>query len=263
MDVSVVTLFPDLVLPTAEHGVVGRAAERGLLTLNCVNPRDHAERADRRVDDRPFGGGPGMVMAFRPLKNAIDAARHAVGDNAPVVGLTPQGEVFDQAKARALAALPGLILVPGRYEGIDERLAAAEFDEELSIGDYVLSGGELAAAVVIDAVTRLLPGVLGAEDSATTDSFSDGLLDWPHYTRPETIEGHAVPPVLVGGNHREIARWRRRAALGRTWERRPDLLAGRALDPLDRELLDEYIAGAQNADGDAMINENVRDSGDE
>ena len=244
MRIVVVTLFEALIEPTVAHGVVGRAAREGRLTVTCVNPRDHATRADRRIDDRPFGGGPGMVMAYEPLRRSIDAARQTVGAAVPVIGLTPQGQRFDQATAARLATLPGLVLVPGRYEGIDERVAETLFDAELSIGDYVLSGGELAAAVVIDAVARLLPGVLGDAESACHDSFSNGLLDWPHYTRPEQVGGLAVPAVLLSGDHDKIARWRRQQALGRTFERRPDLLEDTELSAEDRQLLDEYIKGA-------------------
>ena len=242
MQIAVVTAFDALITPTVTHGVVGRAADRGLLNVACINPRDYALRADGRIDDRPFGGGPGMVMAYEPLEHAVRAAQDWLDAPAPVIGLTPQGRPFDQQRAAALATLDGLILVPGRYEGIDERVAEHVFDEELSIGDYVLSGGELAAAVVIDAVTRLLPGVLGDSESASHDSFSGGLLDWPHYTRPEEVAGHAVPAVLLSGDHARIARWRRQQALGRTWQRRPDLLAAQELGEDDRRLLDEYIA---------------------
>lgn len=250
--VDVVSLFPDFVAQVAGHGVVGRAAERGLLTLQGWNPRDHAEGNYRRVDDRPFGGGPGMVMLIDPLRAALAAARAADPAPARVVYMSPQGRPFDQAKARELAALPRLVLLCGRYEGVDERLLAAEVDEELSIGDYVLSGGELAAAVVIDAVARLLPGALNDAESAAQDSFEpptgDGggplLLDCPHYTRPVEHELGAVPPVLLSGNHAAIARWRRQQALGRTWQRRPDLVDPAALSRADRALLDAFLAEA-------------------
>ncbi|MEO1036859.1 MAG: tRNA (guanosine(37)-N1)-methyltransferase TrmD [Pseudomonadota bacterium] len=243
MQIAVVTLFEGLIEPTATLGVVGRAVDAGLLGVTCVNPRDYAERADRRVDDRPFGGGPGMVLAYTPMCRAIDAACAAVGGEAKVIGLTPQGRRFDQRMAEELATLPSLVLVPGRYEGIDERVADARFDAEVSIGDYVLSGGELAAAVMIDSVARLLPGALGAAESASHDSFSDGLLDWPHYTRPEHVDDRAVPAVLMSGDHDRIARWRRQQALGRTWQRRPDLLAACRLSSEDQRLLEEFIAG--------------------
>lgn len=240
MRIEVVTLFPELVAAVVGHGIPRRAVERGLLALRCWNPRDYTEDRHRTVDDRPYGGGPGMVMKVEPLRRAIQAAR-AAAPGAKVVYLSPQGRRLDQAAVAAMAGLESLILVAGRYEGVDERLIELEVDEEWSIGDYVLSGGELAAMVVVDAVTRLLPGALGDEDSAEQDSFMDGLLDCPHYTRPEEIEGLRVPQVLLGGHHGEIERWRRKQALGRTWRRRPDLLEGRELSDRDRRLLDEYI----------------------
>ncbi|MEN1939609.1 tRNA (guanosine(37)-N1)-methyltransferase TrmD [Luteimonas sp. MJ246] len=250
MRIDVISLFPDFVSQMAGHGVVGRAAERGLLSLHGWNPRDHAEGSYRRVDDRPFGGGPGMVMLIDPLRAALAAARAA--DTAPVhvIYMSPQGRPLDQAKARELALLPRLVLLCGRYEGVDERLLAAEVDEELSIGDYVLSGGELAAAVVVDAVARLLPGALNDAESAAQDSFeADGgdgplLLDCPHYTRPVQHPLGVVPPVLLSGNHAAIANWRRQQALGRTWLRRPDLIDPGALSRADRRLLDEWLAEA-------------------
>jgi tRNA (guanine37-N1)-methyltransferase len=244
MQVEVVTLFPALVEAGLSAGVVGRARSSGLLRVGTENPRDHATDAHRTVDDRPFGGGPGMVLAPEPLATAIRAARARLPAGAPVIGLSAQGRRFEQAQARRLAALPGFGLVAGRYEGIDQRVVDALIDEELSIGDYVLSGGELPALVVIDAVARLLPGVLGDEASAGQDSFGAGLLDWPHYTRPESWEGRTVPPVLLGGNHAAIARWRLKQALGRTWRLRPDLLADRRLTPAERALLEEYCAEA-------------------
>jgi tRNA (guanine37-N1)-methyltransferase len=237
----VVTLFPDLVRGALEAGVTGRAVTRGLVSVGLQNPRDHATDAHRTVDDRPYGGGPGMVMMIEPLRSAIRAAR-VRAPGAPTVYLSAQGRRFDQACAVRYAGLPGLILVAGRYEGVDERLIELEVDEELSIGDYVLSGGELPALTVIDVVTRLLPGVLGDAQSAEQDSFVAGFLDWPHYTRPETFEGRAVPPVLVNGNHAAIRRWRLKQALGRTWQRRPELLAGVELTAEQRELLREFIA---------------------
>ncbi|MEM1263979.1 MAG: tRNA (guanosine(37)-N1)-methyltransferase TrmD [Pseudomonadota bacterium] len=247
MHIAVVTLFEALVAPTLAHGVVGRAVDAGRVRVDCVNPRQFAERADGRVDDRPFGGGPGMVLAYAPMVRAIEQAKRQVGESAPVIGLTPQGAAFDQRRAEMLATSSGFVLVPGRYEGIDERVAEAAFDEELSIGDYVLSGGELAAAVVIDAVARLVPGVLGDARSAGQDSFSDGLLDCPHYTRPDVVDGQSVPGVLLSGDHAQIARWRRQQSLGRTWQRRPDLLEQRLLSESDQALLDEYIAALPTA----------------
>ena len=241
MRIDVVTLFPELVQALTEYGIPRRAAERGLLQLETWNPRDFTRDRHRTVDDRPYGGGPGMVMLVEPLRDAIEAARQAAGEPAPVIYLSPQGRRLDQAGVRELAQRPRLILVAGRYEGIDERLIEAEIDEEWSIGDYVLSGGELAAMVLVDAVTRLLPGALGDADSAGQDSFTEQLLDYPHYTRPEEVDGRRVPEVLLGGNHAEIERWRRQQALGRTWERRPDLLEGLDLDEERQRLLDEYL----------------------
>jgi tRNA (guanine37-N1)-methyltransferase len=241
MRVDVVSLFPDFVAQMASHGVVGRARERGLLSIHGWNPRDFASGNYRRVDDRPFGGGPGMVMLIDPLRDCLAAASQADPAPAVVTYLSPQGRRLDQGIVRELAARERLILLCGRYEGIDERLIDAEVDEELSIGDYVLSGGELGAAVVIDAVARLREGVLNDADSAAQDSFEDGLLDCPHYTRPVEHELGTVPAVLMSGNHAGIARWRRQQALGRTFLRRPDLLDRTALSPADRALLDDFL----------------------
>jgi len=253
MRVDVVSLFPEFVDECAGFGVVGRARERGLLSLHGWNPRDYAEGNYRRVDDRPFGGGPGMVMLIDPLRASLRAARAADPRPAKVVYLSPQGQPLDQAKVRELAGRERLGLLCGRYEGVDERLLAAEVDEELSIGDYVLSGGELAAAVVVDAVARLQEGALHDAESAVQDSFEGGLLDCPHYTRPVEHELGAVPEVLLSGNHAEIARWRRMQALGRTWQRRPDLLDEAALSGADRQLLAAFRAalpGAGQDDGE-------------
>jgi len=240
MRIDVVTLFPEFVEGCAAIGVVGRAQERGLLQLRTWNPRDFTRDNYRRVDERPFGGGPGMVMLIDPLRDAIAAARAAAAEPANVVYLSPQGARLTQDKVAELALRPRLILLCGRYEGIDERLIGHVVDEELSIGDYVLSGGELAAAVVIDAIGRLQQGALNDAQSAQQDSFSDGLLDCPHYTRPERHEWGEVPPVLMSGDHAAIARWRRKQALGRTWQRRPDLLEGVLLDEKDKKLLVEF-----------------------
>ena len=242
MRIDVITLFPDFIAQCVAFGVTGRAGERELLSLHGWNPRDHAEGNYRRVDDRPFGGGPGMVMLIDPLRVAIEAARAADPAPAKVIYLSPQGVPLTQAKVRELATRERIILLCGRYEGVDERLIEVEVDEEISIGDYVLSGGELAAAVVIDAVARLQEGALSDAESAAQDSFEDGLLDCPHYTRPVEHELGRVPDVLMSGNHAEIARWRRREALGRTWQRRPDLLDETALSKADHQLLDEYRA---------------------
>lgn len=241
MHVQVVTLFPDMVNAIAEHGVVGRAADRDILSIGYQDPRAFTDDPHRTVDDRPYGGGPGMVMKCEPLADAIRAARQAAPEGAPVVCLTPQGAAFDQATARRFAAMPGLILVAGRYEGIDERLIESEVDEELSLGDFVLSGGEIAAMAVIDSVVRLLPGVLGDDQSAEQDSFTDGLLDHPHYTRPEEFEGRKVPEVLLSGDHGRIAAWRKKQALGRSYSRRPDLVEDLELNDEQRALLDEYL----------------------
>jgi tRNA (guanine37-N1)-methyltransferase len=255
MRIDVVSLFPEFVAQCAGFGVVGRAQERGLLALHGWNPRDHAEGNYRRVDDRPFGGGPGMVMLIDPLRACLQAARAADPAPAHVVYLSPQGQPLTQAKVRELAGRERLVLLCGRYEGVDERLLEVEVDEELSIGDYVLSGGELAAAVVVDAVARLQEGVLNDAESAVQDSFEDGLLDCPHYTRPVEHELGSVPPVLLSGNHAEIARWRRMESLGRTWLRRPDLLDEAALSDADRALLTafraRYVRGIGGRDADA------------
>lgn len=244
MRIDVVSLFPDFVAHVADFGVVGRACERGLLEIHGWNPRDYAEGNYRRVDDRPFGGGPGMVMMIDPLRAAIRAARAADPAPAKVVYLTPQGVPLTQAKVRELAGRGRIILLCGRYEGIDERLLQAEVDEEISIGDYVLSGGELPAAVVIDAVARLQDGALNDAESAAQESFEgDGLLDCPHYTRPVEHELGRVPEVLLSGNHAEIARWRRRQALLRTLHRRPDLLERAVLTAAERAWLAELDRG--------------------
>jgi len=238
MRFDVVSLFPEFVAQVAAHGVVGRAGERGLLSLHGWNPRDYAEGNYRRVDDRPFGGGPGMVMMADPLRAALHAARNAAPGPASVIYLSPQGPRLTQARVRELASRQRLVLLCGRYEGVDERLLASEVDEELSIGDYVLSGGELAAAVLVDAVARLLDGALNDADSALQDSFGgDGLLDCPHYTRPVQHALGAVPAVLLSGNHAEISRWRRMQALGRTWLRRPDLIDMATMSGTDLALL--------------------------
>ena len=241
MHIDVVTLFPEMVSTIAEFGVVGRAQSNGLVSLDLENPRNHTSDVHRTVDDRPYGGGPGMVMKYEPLAAAIAAARERSPAGSPVVYLSPQGRVFDQATARRYAELPGLILLAGRYEGVDERLIESQVDEELSLGDFVLSGGEVAAMAVIDAVVRLLPGVLGDDESAAQESFMEGLLDCPHYTRPEEIEGRDVPAVLLSGDHAEIARWRLKQALGRTFERRPDLIDKLELTEEQQALLDDYL----------------------
>lgn len=240
MRFDIVTLFPEMIEGAVRHGVVGRALQRGLAQLGVWNPRDYTHDRHRTVDDRPYGGGPGMVMKVEPLRQAIQAARRAAVDPVEVVYLSPQGRLLDQAQMMRWSQTRRLMLVAGRYEGVDERLIRLEVDEEWSIGDYVLSGGELAALVVFDAVTRLLPGVLGDEQSSVCESHMQGLLDCPHFTRPEEIAGLRVPDVLIGGNHAEVERWRRKQSLGRTWLRRPELLARYALTTADQQLLDEF-----------------------
>ncbi|MDH3870610.1 MAG: tRNA (guanosine(37)-N1)-methyltransferase TrmD [Gammaproteobacteria bacterium] len=238
--IDVVTLFPEMIRAQSDYGIQGRAIKLGLLELVTWNPRDYSRDRHRAVDDRPYGGGPGMVMQVQPLRDAIRAARAAAGA-APVVYLSPQGQRLTQPRVRELAGLERLILVAGRYEGIDERVIETEVDAELSIGDYVLSGGELPVLVLVDAITRMLPGALGDADSAQQDSFMDGLLDYPHYTRPEAVDGQRVPAILLGGNHADIHRWRQKQALGRTWQRRPDLLEAMTLDEVQQALLNEFI----------------------
>ncbi len=241
MRVEVITLFPGMFSAITEHGITSRAVRQGLLQLSCWNPRSYTEDRHQTVDDRPFGGGPGMVMKIKPLEGALADARQAAGERAKVIYLSPQGRPLTQQGVRELAKEEALILIAGRYEGIDERFIEAHVDEEWSIGDYVLSGGELPAMVLIDAVTRLLPGALGHVDSAEEDSFSDGLLDCPHYTRPEVYADKRVPDVLLSGNHEHIRRWRLQQSLGRTWERRADLLDRRSLSGEEKKLLEEYI----------------------
>ena len=240
MRIEVVTLFPELIRGALAAGVLGRAVQRGLLEVGTEDPRAHTRDVHRTVDDRPYGGGPGMVMKPEPLSAAIAAAAARVPEGTLRVALSAQGELLTQGRLAELARRSALVLVAGRYEGIDERVLERSIDLELSIGDYVLSGGELAALVVIDAVARLLPGALGDERSSVEESFTEGLLEGPQYTRPEVYDGLAVPPVLLSGDHAAIRRWRLKQALGRTAERRPDLLARLALDGERRALLAEY-----------------------
>ncbi len=241
MWIGVVTLFPEMFEAITRHGVTGRAVRNGLLDVQCWNPREFTRDKHRTVDDRPYGGGPGMLMKVQPLRDAIHAAKNAAGGKSKVIYLSPQGRRLDHAGVKELAAEERLILVAGRYEGIDERLVETEIDEEWSLGDFVLSGGELPAMVMIDAVSRLVPDVLGHQDSAAEDSFSDGLLDCPHYTRPEQLDEMSVPDVLLSGNHEAIRRWRLKQQLGRTWQRRPDLLEDLELDKEQQTLLNEFI----------------------
>lgn len=248
MKISVVTIFPEMLRAVTDFGITGRAVDNGTLTVSAVNPRDFTHDRHRTVDDRPFGGGPGMVMKVAPLRDALHAAKEQSGGQAKVIYLSPQGRPLTQSKVEALAAEPALVLLAGRYEGVDERLLEAEVDEQLSIGDYVLSGGELPAMVLIDAVARRLPGVLGHVDSAAQDSFTgefEGLLDCPHYTRPEEFEGRRVPSALMSGHHEEIRKWRLKQSLGRTWRWRPELLEARrearGLSAEEETLLAEYV----------------------
>lgn len=253
MRVSVVTLFPELIAAVTASGVTSRAVKKGLLQVECRNPREFTCDVHRTVDDRPYGGGPGMVMLPDPMIQAINEAKAwarqgglDVAEQAPllepkVIYMSPQGQPFTQAKAQALADAGSVVLVAGRYEGIDERIIELAVDEEWSMGDYVLSGGELPAMTVIDAVARLIPGVLGHALSAHEDSFTDGLLDCPHYTRPEVYEGRAVPSVLLSGNHEAIRRWRLKQALGRTHLRRPELLENKTLTAEEKRLLTEFL----------------------
>lgn len=250
MRFHVLSLFPGLFECALSYGVVGRARERGHLGLDCTDIRDFARDRHRTVDDRPFGGGPGMVMRPDIVVESIRHARARMPEGAPVVHLSPQGEPLNQERVAELAALPGLTLLCGRYEGIDERALEAEVDREISIGDYVLSGGELAALVVIDAVARWQPQVLGEPDSAAEDSFADGLLDCPHYTRPQEFEGRSVPEVLLSGDHGRIGEWRHRQALLRTAERRPDLLEGRQLSRMEAAALADGRRGADDEETD-------------
>ena len=241
MWIGVISLFPDMFRAITDFGVTGRAVKRGLLDINCWNPRDFAHDKHRTVDDRPYGGGPGMLMMVQPLRDAIQAAKQAAGDDVKVMYLSPQGKKLTQSGVTELARCKKLILVAGRYEGIDERIIQSDIDEEWSVGDYVLSGGELPAMTLVDAVSRLVPGVLGDMASAEQDSFTDGLLDCPHYTRPESLDGVVVPDVLLSGNHEYIRRWRLKQSLGRTWQRRPELLDNLALTDEQAKLLAQYV----------------------
>ena len=242
MRIEVVTLFPELIQSALKVGVLGRAIERGLVSVGCEDPRAHTKDVHRTVDDRPYGGGPGMVLKPEPMCAAIDAVSARMPADSPRVYLSAQGQPFTQALAREFSALPGLILVAGRYEGLDERVIESRIDREVSIGDYVLSGGEFPALCVIDAVARLIPGVLGDDRSAVEESFDSGLLDWPHFTRPVEFEGRTVPEVLQGGHHADIQRWRLKQAVARTWLRRPDMIAKGGLPADAAKLLDEFLA---------------------
>ncbi|KXJ45700.1 MAG: tRNA (guanosine(37)-N1)-methyltransferase TrmD [Cycloclasticus sp.] len=246
MRFDVITLFPEVIEKTASMGVVGRAISSDKIQLKTWNPRDFTEDVHRRVDDRPFGGGPGMVMKIEPLRKTIQSAVEFVKESTKVIYLSPQGRRLDQQGVNYLSQFSRLVLLAGRYEGIDERLLDDYIDEEWSIGDFVLSGGELPALVLMDAVARTLPGVLGHECSANEDSFIAGLLDHPHYTRPDVFDGVAVPDVLLTGDHKKIATWREKQALGKTWQKRPDLLEKIELSKHQQSLLDEYIQEQNN-----------------
>ncbi|OOE36374.1 tRNA (guanosine(37)-N1)-methyltransferase TrmD [Salinivibrio kushneri] len=241
MWVGIISLFPEMFRAVTEFGVTGQAVKKGLLNVETWNPRDFTQDKHRTVDDRPYGGGPGMLMMVEPLRDAIHAAKYAAGDKAKVVYLSPQGRKLDQAGVESLASNDKLILICGRYEGVDERIIQTHVDEEWSVGDFVLSGGELPAMTLVDAVARFVPGVLGDMASAEEDSFANGLLDCPHYTRPEVLDGLGVPEVLKSGNHKDIRRWRLKQSLGRTWLRRPELLENLALTDEQESLLAEFI----------------------
>jgi tRNA (guanine37-N1)-methyltransferase len=244
MRIAVVSLFPLMLRDALAHGVLGRAVERGLVEVDCFDPRDYTTDLHRTVDDRPYGGGPGMVLKVEPLRGALHAAQAVLPPGSRRVYLGADGIRFEQSRAQEASNWPGLILVAGRYEGVDERFIECEIDEQWSIGDYVLTGGELPALVVIDAITRLLPGTLGCAESAVHESFTDGLVDWPHYTRPVSVDGPEVPAILASGDHAAIRRWRLQQALGRTWLRRPELLERRGMSSEERVLLEEFKRAA-------------------
>lgn len=239
MWIGIITLFPEMFKAITDFGVTGRAIKHDLLEVYCWNPRDFTHDKHKTVDDRPYGGGPGMLMMVQPLRDAIYAAKQAAGEGVKVIYLSPQGRKLDQSGVTKLAKYEKVILLCGRYEGVDERLIEAEVDEEWSVGDYVLTGGELPAMTLIDAVARFVPGVLGKQSSALEDSFADGLLDCPHYTRPEVLDGTAVPDVLMSGNHAKIREWRLQQSLERTWLRRPELLESLALTDEQSVLLNK------------------------
>ena len=253
MWIGIVSLFPEMFQALTHYGITRRAIEKGILEVETWNPRDFALDRHKTVDDKPYGGGPGMLMKVEPLNDAIQAARQKSATTCPVVYLSPQGRRMTQANFNRLAELPELILVAGRYEGVDERLIESVIDEEISIGDFVVSGGELPAMVLIDGITRLLPDAVGDRESVEQESFIDSLLDYPQYTKPEVVAGQAVPEVLLSGDHERIARWRKQQALGRTLERRPDVLAQRELSDEEQNLLDEYRSHQPNREG--KINE--------
>lgn len=242
---GIITLFPEM-FDALKVGITGRAIKEQKLQLAFWSPRDFATDKHKSVDDRPYGGGPGMVMMTEPLLAAIHAAKAAAPEPAAVIYLSPQGRQFKQAAAETLSTKRAMILIAGRYEGIDERIIEQVVDEEWSIGDYILSGGELPAMVMIDTIARLIPGVVGDSESVTQDSLTSGLLKYPQYTRPEAFNGQKVPDVLLSGHHEQISRWRLKQSLGKTWQRRPDLLTHRQLSPLEQHLLNEFIKENNN-----------------
>ena len=247
MKFKVITLFPENLSLSLDYGVIGKAQKEKIIDIEYINPRNYCENNNRTVDDKPYGGGPGMVIKAEPLLGAIKYARQGVSENCPVVFLSPQGALFDQKQARTFSKLNDLILVSGRYEGIDERVIDLTVNAiEISIGNFVLSGGEIAASAIIDAVSRLIPGTLGDNLSALQDSFTDDILDYPHYTRPEAFKNISVPEVLVSGDHNAINRWRLKQALGRTFERRPDLIERKELSDDEQNLLQEYQEEIEN-----------------
>ena len=242
MWVGIISLFPEMFRSVTDYGVTGQAVKKGLLSVNTWNPRDFTYDKHRTVDDRPYGGGPGMLMMVQPLRDAIHAAKKSSPGKTKVIYLSPQGRKLDQQGVEELATNENILLICGRYEGVDERIIESEVDEEWSIGDFVMTGGEIPAMTLIDSVSRFIPGVLGDFSSAEEDSFANGLLDCPHYTRPEVLDGKEVPLVLKSGNHRHIRLWRLKQSLGRTWLRRPELLENLALTDEQEQLLAEFIS---------------------
>ncbi|MEZ9418678.1 tRNA (guanosine(37)-N1)-methyltransferase TrmD [Vibrio breoganii] len=251
MWVGVISLFPEMFRSVTDFGVTGQAVKKGLLSVETWNPRDFTQDKHRTVDDRPYGGGPGMLMMVQPLRDAINSAKQAAPGKTKVIYLSPQGRKLDQQGVEELATNENLLLICGRYEGVDERIIQSEVDEEWSIGDFVMTGGELPAMTLIDSVSRFIPGVLGDFASAEEDSFANGLLDCPHYTRPEVLDGKEVPAVLKSGNHKDIRRWRLKQSLGRTWLRRPEMLENLALTDEQEHLLAEFVMERKRTNKDS------------